>query len=596
MDKSPRVSLPEETNVVVIGAGIIGLCNALQFAKRGLKVVLIDNLVGQKKSYKVGESLLIFSNMFLRTVGDLDPFLSKSFPKHGIWLTYGMEGSRTWEDKMEFAMVSSLPKRYQKAFISQDAYRAYSEDVQIVRPEAEEQLVQNIRNHPNIIFLDTGKVKHVEIGEGNQSHQVFWECRATRTKGCLRSRWLLDCSGRNRFLAKKLGHFAEQDLFNDAYQTTAVWGQFSGIKDDMFKDWAYQFSDGQKEQRDHSTLHLWGEGYWIWVIRLAGERISVGVTFLKDNPPQGKRFQDQFWDMIQRYPIFDDILSKDNLLEFRCYKNVQHITDTFVSPKRYGMVGDAAGIIDAYYSQGISLSLVTSWHIANIVEKDVLANHLDTEYIETVNHNTHQDWQILRNMFKPKYSPAMADGRFFFLTHLLDLVMFIGIALPRHHLFRWLRETKGQPEKEKPVHRWIRKKLRKQLYYSQNGIWKWFAPAALKKTQEKWQTRLAERALWRRENGIGVPRFLNVLRIPAWPSWLLKVPFISRQFANITPGVVPWEPKFMRLRGTETWFPTLRIVSFMAPIMFLFFYYWDGMLTGFQKLVHPQKAKKPVKS
>ena len=32
-----------ETGVNIIGAGIIGLYNALQFAKRGLRVTLIDN-------------------------------------------------------------------------------------------------------------------------------------------------------------------------------------------------------------------------------------------------------------------------------------------------------------------------------------------------------------------------------------------------------------------------------------------------------------------------------------------------------------------------------------------------------------------------
>jgi 2-polyprenyl-6-methoxyphenol hydroxylase-like FAD-dependent oxidoreductase len=72
----------QETQVVVVGAGIIGLINALQYARRNIDVVLIDNLVGHKRSYKVGESLLVFSNMFLRTVGGLDEHLMTESSRH----------------------------------------------------------------------------------------------------------------------------------------------------------------------------------------------------------------------------------------------------------------------------------------------------------------------------------------------------------------------------------------------------------------------------------------------------------------------------------------------------------------------------------
>ncbi|WP_160174536.1 hypothetical protein [Archangium violaceum] len=45
----------------------------MQYAKRGFQVVLLDNVRGQKRSFKVGESFL-FTNPFLRTVRGLDEF------------------------------------------------------------------------------------------------------------------------------------------------------------------------------------------------------------------------------------------------------------------------------------------------------------------------------------------------------------------------------------------------------------------------------------------------------------------------------------------------------------------------------------------
>src|SRR5262245_38681321 len=98
-----------ETEVAIIGAGILGLTNALAFAKRGMKVALIDDIVNQKRSFKVGESLLIFSNPFLRAIGGLDDFIHGSFPKDGVWFNYGMEGKESFDDVTEWAFQSKIP-------------------------------------------------------------------------------------------------------------------------------------------------------------------------------------------------------------------------------------------------------------------------------------------------------------------------------------------------------------------------------------------------------------------------------------------------------------------------------------------------------
>ena len=65
---------------------------------------------------------------------------------------------------------------------------------------------------------------------------------------------------------------------------------------------------------------------------------------------------------------------------------------------RYVIVGDASSIIDAYYSQGVSLSMSTSWHGANIAERDLREGVLDTAYIEHVNAAVLADWRIMRSI------------------------------------------------------------------------------------------------------------------------------------------------------------------------------------------------------
>nr|ALD83700.1 FAD dependent halogenase [Sorangium cellulosum] len=571
------------TEVVVIGAGIVGVHSAIQFAKRGLKVVLIDNIVGQKKSFKVGESLLVFSNMFLRTISELDEFNQKCFPKHGVWFTYGMEGTTSFEEKAEWALESTLPQAMRDAFANKALLRAMADDVQIVRPEAEELMQQTARAHPNITFLDTAKVTNVVIAEGGGPHEVTWECKATQRTGVVRTTWLIDCSGRNRLLAKKLKHAAEDVELNDGFKTTAVWGQFSGIKDEMFgENWVNRTSDGARSKRDLNTLHLWGDGYWIWVIRLSEGRISVGATYDQRRPPAGAGYREKFWDIIRRYPLFDGMLSDDNMLEFHVFKNCQHITDTFVSEKRYGMIGDAASVIDAYYSQGVSLALVTSWHITNIMERDLRERRLDKEYIARVNRHTRQDWHIMRNMVIEKYTSAMADGRFFVMTHLLDMIIFVGAAFPRYLLVRWLVETQGSTARETPVMREMRRYLEENLYYSKIGS---LAPEKVQKVQRGLQASLSERARWRVENGVKVTRLKAIVHAPSGLLKFWKLPLSGqREFEDISPKPVKQIPKWLAMTGEET---NPRMLKMARPLMastFFLMYGYDGLSTAVTKV------------
>ena len=513
------------TDVAIMGAGIVGLFNALQYAKRGFQVTLLDNARGQKRSFKVGESFLIFTNPFLRTVGGLDAFAGECFPKHGVWFTYGLEHSHRFEGTSEWGVHADPPHYLYEQAPDKRFFRAALMDVQIVRPEAEDVMRESLRSFPNVRFLDTVKVRDVVIQEEDGGpHEVRWQCQATREEGTVRARWVLDCSGRNRLLAKKLGHTVELD---DGFQTTAVWGQFEGISDELFGEpWVYRYADGDETSRDMHTLHLWGEGYWIWVIRLSQGRISVGATFDQRKPPPGATPQEQMWEIFNRHPPLRKALSKEKLLEFRMYRDVQYMTDTFVSPRRYGMMGDAASIIDAYYSQGISLALVSSWHIANLVEQDLRGGGVDREYLERVNRATRQDWHIMRNMIREKYTSAIADSRFFVLSHMLDLAIFWTAGASRSRIARWLVETGGDTRQETPALREAREYLSRHMFYSQTKPWHWLSPETVRELQGRLQAGIGERARWRLENGIRVPTLKAIVRLTAPVPQLWKLPFL----------------------------------------------------------------------
>jgi hypothetical protein len=235
------------------------------------------------------------------------------------------------------------------------------------------------------------------------------------------------------------------------------------------------------------------------------------------------------WELFNRHPPLRKVLSQERLLEFRMYRDVQYMTDTFVSPRRYGMMGDAASIIDAYYSQGISLALVSSWHIANLVEQDVRGGGMDPEYLERVNRATRQDWHIMRNMVREKYTAAIADSRFFVLSHALDLAIFWSAGASRSRIARWLVETDGDTRRETPALRELRDYLSRHMFYSQTKPWHGLTPERARALQERFHAGLGERARWRLAHGIRVPTLKAIVRLTAPVPQLWKLPFLGGQ-------------------------------------------------------------------
>ncbi|MFE5584820.1 NAD(P)/FAD-dependent oxidoreductase [Kitasatospora sp. NPDC056531] len=553
-------------DVCVIGSGVVGLINAIAMAKRGLSVVCVDQPTEkQLASYKVGESLLIYSNSFLRVLGELDDSLNKSFHKEGFWMAHGMEGRTSFDESVsEWGFESGLPQRWIDKAENPMFPRVMFQDAQIVRPEIEAELRDRARGMDGLTMVDRGLVRDVELGEDGADHRLTWVSRDRSESGEIDARWIVDCSGNARLLARRFGHDLPLD---DEFSTTAAWGQFADCTDDLFDErWTYRFPDGDVARRDRNTLHLWGDGYWIWIIRLNGDRVSVGVTYRRSRQPEEGNAREVFWKIIRRYPVLDWI-KEENLLEFSAYKDVQHCTDTFVSPRRYAMVGDASSIIDAYYSQGISLSMTTSWHIANIAQEDVRHGHLDTDYLNHVNRAVTADWRIMRSMVKSKYSGAVADSRFFILDHLLDLTVFGAAMLGRFRASRWLLETGGRSSDEGPEQAALRTGLSRRLYLSQSAPWHHLDPHLVAGAVEAWHRGLERRARWRLENGEDLPATKAGMRAYAALPGVWRLAYLNRlPKADLTLRAVR-EPEFTSVRGTEHRPPVMAVSGSLLLVL-----------------------------
>jgi flavin-dependent dehydrogenase len=244
---------------------------------------------------------------------------------------------------------------------------------QIDRARLENEL--NRRCLSDGVEITSGRVTSVELGTGGQPHAVL--IQHGKTTSSTSARWVVDASGRNRALPRQL------DLKRtNEHHCNAVWlrvateidiGQWS---DDP--GWQARLVEGDRAM---STNHLMGEGYWVWLIRLASGATSVGIVA----DPAFHPFSDfntlakaRSW-LIEHEPQCAAVLAQHEHLikDFRVMKKYSHgATKVYDAQSRWCLTGDAGVFLDPLYSSGLDLVA-----IGNGLVTDIITRELDGENV-----------------------------------------------------------------------------------------------------------------------------------------------------------------------------------------------------------------------
>jgi hypothetical protein len=233
-------------------------------------------------------------------------------------------------------------------------------------------------------FLSGAKVEAVDLGPAGAVHTVHVRT-ADGTARTIRARWVVDATGRTSVLKRKLG-LAKKI----GHRANAVWFRIGHPIDiDQWSDdpdWRRRIVDGRREL---STNHLMGKGYWVWLIRLASESISIGIVtgsalhpfdrlnrfdramdWLAEHEPQCAR-------VIQRY--------RDKLRDFRVMKDYAYSSEQVFSAHGWCLTGESGVFLDPLYSPGLDLIA-----ISNGMVTDLITRALDGDDIEELAaiHNT----------------------------------------------------------------------------------------------------------------------------------------------------------------------------------------------------------------
>jgi flavin-dependent dehydrogenase len=94
-----------------------------------------------------------------------------------------------------------------------------------------------------------------------------------------------------------------------------------------------------------STNHLMGEGYWVWLIPLAGDRTSVGIVSDERLHPFNElhTFDAALAWLDRNEPQCAEVVRAhvDQRMDFRALKHFSHDAQQVYSSERWSLVGGA---------------------------------------------------------------------------------------------------------------------------------------------------------------------------------------------------------------------------------------------------------------
>lgn len=344
-------------DIGIIGGGVAALTLALEIrrARPTTRIAVIEPHAHPvpEITHTVGESTVEVSAHYLRDrLGLGDHLQSAQLRKMGLRMFFSNELNTDIAQRVELGSSS---------FVPQVTY-------QIDRGRLENELARRCLSEG--VDIARGRVRAVDFGQHDGPHTIT--VQNGDTVALMTARWVVDASGRNRALSRQL------DLKRaNEHHCNAVWFRVAAEIDiGRWSDdssWQARLHEGDRAM---STNHLMGEGYWVWLIRLASGATSVGIVA----DPAFHAFDDfntlakaKTW-LRAHEPQCADVLAEldDLIMDFRVMKKYSHgATKVFDGRNRWCLTGDAGVFLDPLYSSGLDLVAIGNGLITDMVTRDL---------------------------------------------------------------------------------------------------------------------------------------------------------------------------------------------------------------------------------
>jgi flavin-dependent dehydrogenase len=390
-------------DVAIVGGAFSGAATALMLKRKRpeARVLIIEKTAEFDR--KVGESTTEVSSCYMTRILGLAHYLGHHhLPKQGLRLWFSNRSDQGFDECVE------VGTRYQSRLPG----------FQVDRAKLDSHMLQ-LAAEAGCELWRPAKVTNVELNSGNGRKVSAVVDDAERTVSV---HWIVDATGRGAMLPRKLGHFRA----NTEHPINAVWARFTGVKQWDSYEWRERFpeyANGCRTAREWATNHLFGRGWWVWIIPLQGGDVSAGIVYDSRifKLPEGSSLAQRLHEHILANPIGREIFGAAKAIEgdVRALSMLPYHSEK-VCGDGWVLVGDAAGFIDPLYSPGLDFCSYTSYYAADLVRRS-LAGEDVTERLCHYNEQypmTYRHW--FESLYKDKYY-YMGDAELMSAALLLDV-------------------------------------------------------------------------------------------------------------------------------------------------------------------------------
>jgi flavin-dependent dehydrogenase len=420
-------------DVVILGAGLAGLSLVRHLLLETDKTILLL----EKRSeippprQKVGESLVQMAGYYFSKVLDLEEhLLHEHLMKYNLrfyWKSGGCDnhGGDRCDESCDESCNNSRFEDFSQLYI-----RPFSNiaSYQLDRNVLEGELLR--LNQENSRFTFQAGISGLDVELATEgSHSVRFKAGE---EFLVTARWVVDTTGRGRFLARRKGMTRPNTIDHGAF----FWWVDGLVNIEKLTDSSPRQIRLNPNRRHTGHLPLWqatnhfmGEGLWFWVIPLKG-KTSLGLVF--DNAVVSHR--DVFsvekateW-VCREFPLFARDLPHRKVLDFGGYKSYSYDCTQTIDPTRWALSGEAGRFTDPLYSPGSDLIA-----LYNTLIVDAICTEDDSELASKCQLYEH----LMRSIYAayvPAYATsydALGDQEVFALKYGWELtIYFAGYVFP----------------------------------------------------------------------------------------------------------------------------------------------------------------------
>ena len=355
-----------EFDVAILGGGLAGLTLArqllMQRPETRIAVIEKREFPVDETTCKVGESTVEIGAHYFGEVLQLKKHLTDDqLPKFGLRFFF----------RDAYQSLSEATEVGGSEFFSAPSY-------QVDRGRLENYLAEEDAQMGTTLFggAKTTCVTLQSEGDVAAGHEITFVKDAKEKT--IRSRWVVDASGRAAFLKRKLG------LTEDpGHEVHAAWFRIDeNIQIDRWSDdQEWQALIGKVPRRWLSTNHLMGEGYWVWLIPLATGSTSIGIVAdprIHELSTFNSFEKSMSWLEEFEPDCFDSIdPHREKVQDFLAMKNLAKGSRQVFSSDRWALVGEAGVFLDPFYSPGSDFIAIGNTMVTRMIIEDLAGRPLE---------------------------------------------------------------------------------------------------------------------------------------------------------------------------------------------------------------------------